>query len=422
MANRNELIKKVTENEQWLGKLYGKENAAQQKERYCKAIDAFCERYGNRDDLVIFSAPGRTEIGGNHTDHNLGRVLAGSVNLDMIAVVSKNNTGIIRITSEGYLENQVSISDLSVHQEEAGQSVALVRGMTACFAKKGYLIGGFDAYVTSNVLKGSGLSSSAAFEVLIGTLLNGLYNGEMVSSVEIAQMAQYAENEFFQKPCGLMDQMASSVGGIITIDFKEQPVIEKVEYDFSQSGYALCIVDTGGNHANLTEEYASIPSEMKSIAAHFGKQVLREVTREEILAEITVLRHQYGDRAVLRAFHYLDENERVAAQVAALNRGDFDTFKQLIISSGESSFCFLQNVYACSSPREQGLSLAIYAAKRLLNGKGAYRIHGGGFGGTTQNFVPIGMVDEFCRMMESIFGKGSCYILSIRNYGGIRVL
>lgn len=424
MANREELIRVVQTADGILSELYGKENVAAQKTRYINAIESFCKQYGDRDNLVIFSAPGRTEIGGNHTDHNLGKVLAGSVNLDVIAVASKNDSTSIRVQSEGYPEDCISVDDLEIKDNEAGKSVSLIRGMTSIFSQKGYQIGGFDAYTVTGVLKGSGLSSSAAFEVLVGTILNGLYNEGAVSSVEIAQMAQYAENEYFKKPCGLMDQMASSVGGIITIDFKEKenPVIEKVNFDFSKSGYALCIVDTGGNHADLTDEYASIPGEMKAVAGYFGKSVLREVKKEEILSNIGTLREQFGDRAVLRAFHYLDDNDRVTKQVEALNQGDFETFKQLIIASGNSSFRFLQNVYSNVNPKEQGLSMAIYLAQSILEGKGAYRVHGGGFGGTTQNFVPAAMVDEFKTAVEQVFGEGKCHILFIRNHGGIQVL
>ena len=258
----------------------------------------------------------------------------------------------------------------------------------------------------------------------MGTMLNGLFNDEKVSAVEIAKMAQYAENEYFKKPCGLMDQMASSVGGIITIDFKEKesPVIEKVNFDFSKSGYALCIVDTGGNHADLTNEYASIPGEMKAVAGYFGKPVLREVSKGEILSNIVALREQFGDRAVLRSLHYLDDNARVEKEVAALNNGDFETFKQTIIASGNSSFRFLQNVYANVNPNEQGLSLAIYVAQDMLEGKGAYRVHGGGFGGTTQNFVPVEMVDEFKTAIEKVFGEGNCIALRVRNDGAIKVI
>ena len=424
MANKEQLIMAINQADDRLSELYGKENVSVQKERYIKAVEKFCEIYGERDNLVIFSAPGRTEIGGNHTDHNLGKVLAGSVNLDVIAVTSQNTDGRIRVKSEGHKEAVVSIDDLAIRDEEAGESVALVRGMASRFQQLGYDIGGFDVYSTSNVLRGSGLSSSAAFEVLIGTILNGLFNDSKVSAVEIAKMSQYAENEYFKKPCGLMDQMASSVGGIITIDFKEKesPVIEKVNFDFSKSGYALCIVDTGGNHSDLTNEYASIPGEMKAVAGYFGKSVLREVAKEDILTNIVALREQFGDRAVLRSLHYLDDNARVEQEVAALNKGDFESFKQAIIESGNSSFRFLQNVYATVNPKEQGLSLAIYIAEGILKGKGAYRVHGGGFGGTTQNFVPVEMVEEFKTAIENVFGEGKCHILFIRNHGGIKVL
>lgn len=424
MANKEQMIEAINQADERLAELYGKGNVQVQKERYIEAVKQFCKLYGDRDNLVIFSAPGRTEIGGNHTDHNLGKVLAGSVNLDVIAVASKTDDRRIRVQSKGHREAVVFLDDLEIRDAEIGQSVSLVRGMASRFQQLGYNIGGFDAYSTSNVLRGSGLSSSAAFEVLLGTMLSGLYNDDSVSAVEIAKMSQYAENEYFKKPCGLMDQMASSVGGIITIDFKdkENPVIEKVNFDFSKSGYALCIVDTGGNHADLTNEYASIPGEMKAIAGYFKKSVLREVSKEEILSNISALRKQFGDRAVLRSLHYLDDNKRVETEVSALNNGDFETFKQAIIESGNSSFRFLQNVYATVNPKEQGLSLAIYIAQGLLEGKGAYRVHGGGFGGTTQNFVPIEMVKEFKFAIESVFGKGKCHILFIRNHGGIQVL
>ncbi len=424
MANKAQLIQAINQADERLSELYGKENVSAQKARYIEAVEKFCEIYGERDNLVIFSAPGRTEIGGNHTDHNLGKVLAGSVNLDVIAITSATENGRIRVQSKGHREAVVMVDDLAIRDNEAGQSVSLVRGMASRFQQLGYQIGGFDAYSTSNVLRGSGLSSSAAFEVLVGTILNGLYNDGSVSAVEIAKMSQYAENEYFKKPCGLMDQMASSVGGIITIDFcdKENPAIEKVNFDFQKSGYALCIVDTGGNHTDLTSEYASIPGEMKAVASYFGKSVLREVAKEEILENITTLREQFGDRAVLRSLHYLDDNKRVEKEVEALKNGDFEAFKQAIIESGNSSFRFLQNVYATVNPKEQGLSLAIYIAQGILEGKGAYRVHGGGFGGTTQNFVPVEMVDEFKSAIESVFGKGKCHILFIRNHGGIRVL
>lgn len=403
--------------------IYGNGNENMQIERYQKAVDSFCELYGEQDNVMIFSAPGRTEICGNHTDHNLGKVVAGSVNLDVIAVVSANDSDIIEIKSEGYPAEKISVNDLEVKDEEENTSSALIRGMAFCFKEKGYKIGGFKAYATSNVLKGSGLSSSAAYEVLIGTIFSGVYNDGNVSTVEIAKMAQFAENVYFKKPCGLMDQMASSVGGIISIDFEDtaNPVIEKIDFDFSSVGHALCILDTGGNHADLTSEYASIPGEMKEIAKYFGKNVLREINREKVIENIEVLRGKFGDRAVLRALHYFDENENVDILSSALKDNDFETFLKINKKSGNSSFRYLQNVYANINPSEQGIALAVYVAENILKDKGSYRVHGGGFGGTTQNFVPLDLVDEFKEKTEKIFGKGKCHILNIRKYGGIKV-
>lgn len=403
--------------------IYGKGNEEMQIERYKKAVDDFYNLYGDMENVMIFSAPGRTEICGNHTDHNLGKVVAGSVNLDVIAVVGIDNSDVIEIKSEGYPKDTISIDDLEVKDEEENTSSSLIRGMAYSFKEKGYKIGGFKAYATSNVLKGSGLSSSAAYEVLIGTILNGAYNDGKVSAVEIAKMAQFAENVYFKKPCGLMDQMASSVGGIISIDFedKNNPVIEKIDFDFFCAGHALCILDTGGNHADLTNEYASIPQEMKNVAEYFGKSVLREIKREDVLENIQTLREKFGDRAVLRCLHYFDENENVDVLSNALKEKDFDTFLKVNKKSGNSSFRFLQNVYANINPSEQGIALAIYVAENILKDKGSYRVHGGGFGGTTQNFVPENMVLEFKEKTEKIFGKDKCHILNIRKYGGIKV-
>lgn len=403
--------------------LYGKEAVAAQRERYCRAAEEFGSLFGMEREVLLFSAPGRTEIGGNHTDHNHGRVLAASVNLDVIAVASPSAEGRIRVKSEGYPMDTVSLEDLSVQEEEFGRSSALIRGMAGRFIGQGFSAGGFDAYTTSNVLKGSGLSSSAAFEVLTGTILNHLFNGGRVSAVAIAQMAQYAENVHFGKPCGLMDQMASSVGGIITIDFADpaEPIIHQVPFDFRRSGYHLCIVDTGGNHADLTPEYAAVPAEMKAVAASLGVAFLRETDWQTLRKALPSLRKQHGDRAVLRAMHFLKENDRVAAQVAALENGEFSRFLELILASGHSSFEYLQNVYPCSLPNEQGLSLALCLAQSLLEGKGAWRVHGGGFAGTTQNFVPDALLEEFRREMEAVFGEGSCYVLNIRPCGGVRL-
>lgn len=403
--------------------LYG-EDVAAQRTRYIDAVKGFVETFGEpATDLMLFSAPGRTEIGGNHTDHNHGRVLAGSVNLDVIAVVAASAENRIRVKSKGYDMDTVQLDSLTVKQEEINRSASLIRGTAARFQELGSVIGGFDAYTTSNVLKGSGLSSSAAFEVLIGVILSHLYNNGAVSPVEIAKIAQFAERVYFGKPCGLMDQMASSVGNIITIDFNstENPIIEKVDFDFAKTGHALCIVDVGGNHADLTHEYAAVPGEMKAVAAELGVSVLRETDFATLLKNIPALREKLGDRAVLRAIHFLNDNERVVKQVAALKDGDFETFKKLIIESGNSSFEYLQNVYASCNVDEQGMSLALALAQQVLDGKGAWRVHGGGFGGTTQNFVPTDLLPAFREIIEGVFGEGTCHVLHIRPFGGVCV-
>ncbi len=423
MYNPTTLKKAVLENEAIFAELYDKDNVGAQQERYIKAIDRFVEIYGEKEEMYIFSAPGRTEISGNHTDHNHGCVMAGSVNLDVIAIAAPTKDGIIRVQSEGYRMDLIDTRELEVKAKETNKSISLIRGTANRFKELGLNIGGFDAYTITNVLKGSGLSSSAAFEVLIGTILNGIYNDGSISPVLIAQIAQYAENVYFGKPCGLMDQMASSVGGIISIDFKDNdnPIITKVDFDFTSAGHALCILDTGGNHADLTSEYASIPAEMKAIAAHFGKKVLREVSLEEIMAAVSELRKKFGDRAVLRALHFQNENIRVGQQVKALTEGNFDAFLNLSVESGLSSYRYLQNVYANIAPKEQGISLALFVAESILKGRGAHRVHGGGFGGTTQNFVPLDMVEEFKAKTEAVFGEGKCHILNIRPKGGIKV-
>ena len=404
-----------------LGEVYGKGAVPTQRDRYLRALEEFGRLFGTEREVTLFSAPGRTEIGGNHTDHNHGRVLAASVNLDVIAVAAPSSENRVRVKSEGYPMDTVTLDDLAPREAEYGRSSALIRGMAERFVQDGLSIGGFDAYTTSNVLKGSGLSSSAAFEVLIGTTFNHLFNRGSVDAVTIAQMAQYAENQHFGKPSGLMDQTASSVGGIITIDFADpgKPLIRPVAFDFTSTGYRLCIVDTGGNHADLTPEYAAVPAEMKAVAASLGVPVLRETSWEAFLAALPSLRKEHGDRAVLRAMHFLQENERVARQVQALESGDFPRFLQLILDSGHSSFEYLQNVYPVSSPGEQGLSLALCLAQSVLEGRGAWRVHGGGFAGTTQNFVPDALLEPFRRTMEAVFGPGSCHVLAIRPYGGI---
>jgi len=402
-------------------KLYGEDSVSSQRDRYIDAVNAYTALYGEEKDLWLFSAPGRTEIGGNHTDHNHGCVLAGSVTLDVIAVVAPTTERRICVKSAGYDMDTIDLANLQVNKAQYNRSAALIRGVADRFCQLGYTVNGFRAYTTSNVLKGSGLSSSAAFEVLIGTILSHLFNNGLVDPIEIAKIAQYAENIHFGKPCGLMDQMASSIGGIITIDFAdpESPIVKAIDFDFAQSGHRLCIVDVGGNHAALTHEYADITTEMKAISQELGVTFLRETNYEKLLVKIPSLRKICGDRAVLRALHFLGDNERVHKEVSALEKGDFETFKQLIIESGHSSFEYLQNIYANADKNHQGCSLALALAQRVLNGKGAWRVHGGGFGGTTQNFVPNELVDEFTETIETVFGKGSCHILSIRPLGGV---
>ncbi|MDD2457380.1 MAG: galactokinase family protein [Eubacteriales bacterium] len=372
-------------------------------------------------DLELFSAPGRTEIGGNHTDHQHGHVLAASVNLDVIAAARKNGTRTIRIQSEGFPIDVIDLDDLTVQDAEKNTSAALIRGVAARFAQLGYPVAGFDAYTSSNVLKGSGLSSSAAFEVLVGNILNTLFASGEVSPVAIAQIGQYAENVYYGKPCGLMDQMASSVGGIIAIDFGDPalPVVEPVSFDFAHSGLALCIIDSGADHGDLTDEYAAIPAEMKAVAACFGKNHLREVPETDFLRTLAEVRGKTGDRAVLRALHFFADDQRVALQASALKANDVERFKSLIIESGRSSSDNLQNVFATGSTREQSVALVLALCERLLAPVGgAWRVHGGGFAGTVQAFVPLAEVDAFKPAIEAVFGLGSCHVLSIRPVGG----
>ncbi len=350
-------------------------------------------------------------------------MLAAGINLDAIALASKNDDNTVRVKSKGYAMDVVELSDLSVHDSETGHSPALVRGVMKGFKNYGYNIGGFDAVTASRVLSGSGLSSSAAYEVLVGTMVNYLYNDGKVDPVTIAKIAQYAENEYFGKPCGLMDQMACSVGSFITIDFKNpaQPYIEKVDFDFASCGHSLCIVDTKGSHSNLTDEYAAIRIEMEKIANQFGKDVLREVDEERFLKEIPELRKKVGDRAVLRAIHFYNDNKRVIKEVEALKAKDFEAFKQFVIESGASSYMYNQNVFAPKQPDVQPVSLALAISESVLKGKGAWRVHGGGFAGTIQAFVPNELLSEYKTRIEEIFGEGSCYVLSVRPVGGAEI-
>ena len=404
-------------------KVYTPDSLNFQKERHLKVFETFAELYGDTNDVAMFSAPGRTEVGGNHTDHNHGKVLAAAINLDTIALAGKRDDMVICEKSANHSMNMVDVSDLSVRPEEFGKSAALIRGMCAGFKEYGYEIGGFNATGVTQVLSGSGLSSSAAFEVLIGAILNGLYNDNKVSAVDIAKIAQYAENKYFNKPSGLMDQMASSVGGFISIDFEDtkNPVITKIDFDFGATGHSLCIVDTKGSHADLTDEYAAVRGEMEAAAACFGKSVLREVDENEFYKNITLVREKANDRAVLRATHFYNENRRVEELKAALSQGDFEAFKAVITESGHSSFMFNQNVFAACQTATQPVSVALSICERVLRGKGAWRVHGGGFAGTIQAFVPDCALEEFKSAMQAVFGDDACYILKIRNYGGIEL-
>ena len=370
-----------------------------------------------------FSAPGRTEIGGNHTDHQRGRVLAAAVNLDTQAAVRRNGSDVIRIQSQGYPLCQVDLKVLTPQRDEINGTASLIRGVAARFVELGCEVEGFDAYVESTVLPGSGLSSSAAFEVLVGTIINGMFFGGKVSAPEIAMIGQYAENVFFGKPCGLMDQTASSVGGLVTIDFfkKDEPAIRSVDFDFSACGHALCIIDSRASHADLTDEYAAIPGELKEICAHFGKDVLTQIDVNDFYAAIPALREKCGDRAVLRAIHFYQENERVPQQVAALEQGDFDKFLALVKESGFSSYMYLQNVIPAGRTRNQEMAIALGLCERYLAGRGAYRVHGGGFAGTVQAFVPFDLLESFRAGIDGVLGEGACHVLSIRPQGGVEM-
>ena len=405
--------------------IYGESAVGAQKARYAAAIDEFAKLYGEDRDITLYSVAGRSELSGNHTDHNHGCVVAASIDLDIIAVAAERTDSVIRVKSEGFPEDVVDFAAYNAPVEaKFGTSESIIAGMVQGFLKDGYKVGGFDAYTTSNVLKGSGLSSSAAFEDMIGNILSHMYNNGGVDNVEIAKLAQYSENVFFGKPCGLMDQVACAVGGIVAIDFEnpKAPIINKVDFDISGAGYNLCIVNTGGNHADLTDDYASVPAEMKAVAAYFGKKVLREVDERELIGAIPALREQVGDRAVLRALHFFSENKRVAKQKTALLGGDLDAFFAEVLASGKSSFCYLQNVYTTKNLYEQGLSLALCLAEQYLSGKrSAWRVHGGGFAGTIQAYVPMSDVEGFRALMDGVFGEGKCIVLRIRPEGAVRI-
>ena len=388
-----------------------------------QVLDAgFAAAFGGAPERY-FSAPGRTEIGGNHTDHQRGRVLAGAVNLDTRAAVRVNGTDTIRIHSKGYPMSVVELTQLTPVESEINSTAALIRGVAARFVELGCAVKGFDAYCESTVLPGSGLSSSAAYEVLIGTIINGLFFDGRVSQPEIAMIGQYAENVFFGKPCGLMDQTASAVGNLVTIDFfdKDHPVIEPVDFDFAACGHALCIIDSGADHADLTDEYAAIPGEIKAVAAYFGKEVLTQIDEAEFYANIPALRKECGDRAVMRAIHFYQENARVPQQVQALRAGDFDKFLARVKQSGYSSYMYLQNVIPAGYKAHQEVGVALALCEHFLGGRGAYRVHGGGFAGTVQAFVPFDILDAFVAGMDGALGEGACHVLSIRPEGGVEM-
>ncbi len=404
--------------------LYGSDSITLEKQakRYADLIKQFQTSF-KHDEALIFSSPGRTEIGGNHTDHNYGRVLAGAVNLDNVAVAARNNTNIVRIESVGYPKFEVDLANLSANKSEYYSSESLVRGISSRLKELGYNIGGFDACIDGGVPKGSGLSSSASFEVLIGAIISHLFNDGKLDPVQNAIIGQYAENNFFGKPCGLMDQTACAMGGLITIDFEDpsKPIVQKVDFDFVSTGFSLVITDTGGNHADLNDEYASLPTDMKAVAAELGAKVLRQVTLEQVVDIAPKIREKVGDRALLRAYHFLGDNQRVVNQVEALEKNDFKSFLGMVIESGYSSYMYNQNIFPVNNVREQGVSLALAFSEMILKGQGAWRVHGGGFAGTIQAFVPQHLLDKYVSTLEHIYGKSSCHKLFIRQKGSVKV-
>ncbi len=423
--NTKELLKGLRNHEfdKRLTDLYVDESVlAHQVERFIAAIEKYEELYGE-DDVVIYSAPGRSEVGGNHTDHQHGRVLATSINLDAIGVVGRR-ADTIKVLSDSFDIQAVNVNETEKVDSEEGTSESLIRGVVGRFKELGFNVGGFNAYCTSEVLVGAGMSSSAAFEVLIGTILSNEYNEGKVDAVEIAKVGQYAENVYFGKPCGLMDQCASSVGGLINIDFKDpsKPVVRHVDVDFANFKHSLCIVDTKGSHADLTPDYAAVPQEMKSVAEYFGKTVLEEVSEEEFYTNFVAVREKCGDRAVLRAMHLFEENKRVDGQVEALLNGDFEGFKALLLASGKSSYEYLQNVYSPRFSDRQAVSVALALTEKIVGNHGAWRVHGGGFAGTIQAFVEDDYVETYKTQIEQYFGEGACHVLKVRPEGGVKVI
>ena len=427
MTRINALVEKMNDGKNPLfQELYGADAVVlkEQTTRYASLMNEFQKFFGT-DDVALFSSPGRTEIGGNHTDHNYGRVLAGAVNLDNIAVAAPNGTNTIRVKSAGYPEFQVDLSSLEIDKSQFYTSSSLVKGICARMKELGYQIGGFDACIEGRVPKGSGLSSSASFEVLIGAIVNHIFNNGKISGVENAIIGQWSENNYFGKPCGLMDQTACSVGGLITIDFEDPstPVVKEVDFDFVKTGFALVITDVGGGHDDAASqaEYASLPTEMKAVAAELGAKVLRQVTLEQIVEKMPEIRKKTGDRALLRAYHFQGDNARVVEQVAALENDDFQSFLKMVVESGYSSYMYNQNIFDVVHKDEQVVSLALALSEMVLKGKGAWRVHGGGFGGTIQAFVPQDLLDKYVETLEHVYGKGKCHKLFIRAKGSVKL-
>lgn len=427
MINSKKLIDKLEKRElnDKFAEIYfnDKEQFEYQSKRYITAIRKYQQIFGE-GEIDIYSAPGRTEVGGNHTDHQNGRVLAASINLDAIAIVGRCEEPKIQILSEGYDLIEIDLNDLSLKEDEKETTTALIKGVLAGMKKRGYHIGPLKAYITSDVLIGAGLSSSAAFEALIGTIISGMYNEMKVSPVEIAEIGQYAENVYFGKPCGLMDQMACSIGGFVYIDFKnpEKPKVEKVAFHIEEQGYQLCIVDTKGSHADLTVDYAAIPMEMKKVADYLGQDVLSQIDEETFYEKIPEIRKTLGDRAALRAFHFFNENKRVLGEVNALKSKNMEEFLKIFQSSADSSYKYLQNVYSNQDWNRQAVPVALAFSENILGEKGVCRVHGGGFAGTIQVFVRSCFVSEYQKKIEKILGKHTCHVLKIRKYGGVKVI
>lgn len=422
--NQKALCAKINDGEldRVFSKLYS--DIPRARSRYNEILSMHENTYGERGELLLFSTPGRTEISGNHTDHQQGRVLAGSVDLDIIAAVSKNNDNMVRILSKGHRLDEIDISSLQKRDNEKNHAASLIRGIAAKMSEQGCVISGFDAYTISDVLTGSGLSSSAAFEVLVATIMNNLFNDDKLPPIELAKISQYAEREYFGKPSGLMDQSACASGGCVEIDFKDPsaPILSQIDFDLSSHGYSLVIVNTGANHSDLTDDYASVPRDMNAVAKLLGGSVLREVNEATFMNEISNIRKKVGDKAVLRALHFFAENERVPLAASALRKRDIDSFFEQITASGNSSFKFLQNVYSDSNPNEQSVSLALCVSEKALAGsKGVCRVHGGGFAGTIQAFVPKERLESYVEALENALGKGCCYVLTIRAQGSVRV-